>query len=493
MGGTSSATLTLNPSRAGALWVLAFLIALGAAMRFASLGEQSFHHDEVITVARILPGSFTDMLRAVRDYESNPPLYYTLAWGWTKAFGTGEYGLRSLSACFGLATVPVAYAIGAELSNRRAGLIAAALVAVNPMLIWYSQEARCYAVLVFFCAVSLLFFVRALRTRSGADLSLWALGSALALTSHYFAFFAVAIEAAWLLVALRSRWRVVGPAVLAVAAVGLALLPLLIAQVNPAHIGWIEKSLLSTRFYETGVSFLAGETGHVIAEPPRERYALVPAVLIGLGWLLVAARGSLRERRGALIAAAIGLGVVLLSLLAALVGKDYVVERNLLPALLPLGIAAAIGFAGERTRRVGLVLATILCVYWVGFGIRVTEEANLQRPDFRAVVDHLGRPPWTRAIVSWKLAAGPVAFYLGDHAKRTYSGGTDLREVDVISKPTVGTPSGMPGGFHQIARFRLDRLTLTRYLSPRTRDLEYYQLKKIRTGFGKGAVVITNP
>ena len=86
-----------------------------------------------------------------------------------------------------------------------------------------------------------------------------------------------------------------------------------------------------------------------------------------------------------------------------------------------------------------------------------------------------------------------MAFYLGDHAKRTYSGGTDLREVDVISKPTVGTPSGMPGGFHQIARFRLDRLTLTRYLSPRTRDLEYYQLKKIRTGFGKGAVVITNP
>ena len=172
-------SLTLNPSRAGALWVLAFLIAIGAAMRFASLSEQSFHHDEVITVARILPGGFIDMLKAVKEYESNPPLYYTLAWGWTKAFGTGEFGLRSLSACFGLATVPVAYCVGAELSSRRAGLIAAALVAVNPMLIWYSQEARSYAVLVFFCAVSLLFLVRALRTHSGADLSLWALSSAL--------------------------------------------------------------------------------------------------------------------------------------------------------------------------------------------------------------------------------------------------------------------------------------------------------------------------
>jgi mannosyltransferase len=486
-------TLTLNPSRAGALWVLAFLIAIGAAMRFASLGEQSFHHDEVITVARILPGSFTDMLRAVRDYESNPPLYYILAWGWTKAFGSGEFGLRSLSACFGLATVPIAYCIGAELSSRRAGLIAAALAAVNPMLIWYSQEARSYAVLVFFCAVSLLFFVRALRTRSGADLSLWALGSALALASHYFAFFAVAIEGAWLLVALRSRLRVVLPAVVAVAAVGLALMPLLMAQVNPTHIGWIEKSPLSTRFFETGVSFLAGETGHVIAEPPRERYALVPAILIGLGWLLVAARGSFRERRGAMIGATVGLAVALLSLLAALIGKDYVVERNLLPALLPLGIAAAIGFGSRRASRIGLLLAALLFVYWAGFGIRVTQVANLQRPDFRAVVDDLGHPPWPRAIVSWKLAAGPVVFYLRDHAHRIYSGGTPLREVDVISKPTVGPPTGVPGGFRQIARVRLDRLTLTRHLSTRNRDLPFYRLDKIRTGFGKAAVVITGP
>ena len=181
-------------------------------MRFASLDVQSYHHDEVITAMRVIPGSFGDMLHAVKTSESNPPLYYVLAWGWAKAFGTGEVGLRSLSALFGAATVPLGYCIGAELASRRAGLIAAALVAVNPMLIWYSQEARSYALLVFFCAASLLFFARALRTRSGRDLALWALASALALCSHYFAVFAVGIEALWLLVALRSRWRVVLPA-----------------------------------------------------------------------------------------------------------------------------------------------------------------------------------------------------------------------------------------------------------------------------------------
>ena len=138
--------------------------------------------------------------------------------------------------------------------------------------------------------------------------------------------------------------------------VGLALVPLILAQVNPTHIGWIEGSPLSSRFFQTGVSFLAGETGHVIAEPPRERYALLPAILIGVAWLLVAIRGTARERRGALLGATVGIGVALLSLVAALAGKDYVVERNLLPALLPLCIAGAIGFGVERASRLGLLL-----------------------------------------------------------------------------------------------------------------------------------------
>jgi mannosyltransferase len=485
--------LSLTPSRAGAVWALAFLVALGAAMRFASLGEQSFHHDEVITVARVIPDGFIHMLREVKSSESNPPLYYVLAWSWAKAFGTSEFGLRSLSALFGLATVPIAYCIGAELSSRRTGLIAAALVAVNPMLIWYSQEARSYALLVFFCAVSLLFFARALRTRSGRDLWLWALASALALCSHYFAFFAVAVEAVWLLVAMRSSWRRLLPPLTFVGLTGLALVPLILAQINPTHVGWIEESPLSSRFFQTGVSFLIGETGHVIAEPPREHYALVPAILIAAAWLIAAVRGTERELRGTLLVIVVGIGVLLLALLAALVGKDYVVERNLLPALLPLGIAAAIGFGAERARRLGTLLAGGLCVYWVGFGIHVTQTPNLQRPDFRAIVEELGPPHRPRAIVSWKLAAVPVRFYLHGHSERVYSGATPLREIDVISKSIGGGPTGVPRAFHEIARVRFNRLTLTRYVSNRVHEVPFYKLGHIHTGFGKVSVVANAP
>lgn len=485
--------MTLTPTRSGALTVLAALTALGVAARFASLGVQSFHHDEVITAARVIPGSFTDMLHEVKKSESNPPLYYALAWGWAKAFGTGEFGLRSLSALFGAATVPVVYCIGAELSNRRAGLIAAALVAVNPMLIWYSQEARSYALLAFFCAVSLYFFVRALRTREGRDLALWALGSGLALCSHYFAVFPVGIEALWLLVALRSRWRAVLPAIASVAVVGLALLPLIDAQVNPTHIGWIDFTPLYTRFFQTGISFLIGETGHVIAEPPRERYALLPVILAAASLLLLAVRGSAKERRGGVIGLVVGLGVAVLALGAALVGKDYVVERNLLPALVPLVVVVGIGLAVDRARRLGLLLAVVLCAYWVAFDVHVTQTPNLQRPDFREITDALGPPRVPRAIVTWKLAADPVRFYLRDHSTRVFSGETPMREIDVISKSTVGQPEGVPRRFHPVARVRFERLTLTRYMSSRIRQIPYYALRDVRTGFGVNAVVADGP
>jgi mannosyltransferase len=482
---------TPSTARVAVLWALAGLTALGITVRFASLGLQSYHHDEVITAMRVIPGSFKDMLHRVKTSESNPPLYYVLAWGWAKAFGTGEFGLRSLSALFGAATVPVGYLIGRQLATRRAGLILAALIAVNPMLIWYSQEARSYALLVFFCALSLFFFARALNSGRGRDLGFWALASALALCSHYFAVFAVAIEAIWLLVALRTRWRAVLPALGAVGAVGLALLPLANAQTNPTHIGWIENSPLGERFWETAVSFLVGETGHVIAEAPRERYALVPLVLIGLALILVALRGERRERRGAVLGLVLGLGVGALTAVAALAGKDYVVERNLLPALVPLLGAVAIGFAVSGARRFGLLLAVALCAYWLAFDVHVTQTPNLQRPDFRTVTDELGPPGGRRAIVTWKLAADPVRYYLHDQALRMYGGKERISEVAVLSKPLVtGQPVKLPPSFHQVGRVRADRLTLITYFSKRPVRIPFHTLRDLPTGFGHNAVLL---
>ena len=153
---------------------VARITLLAAAVRLLGLDAKGFWEDEASTVL-LLKEDLGRMLAGVADGERAPYLYYLLAWPWTRLFGDGEVGLRSLSVLFGAATVPVAYLAARELISRRAGVVVAALVATNPILVWYSQEGRTYALFVLLSALALYFFARALRDPSPRCLALWAL------------------------------------------------------------------------------------------------------------------------------------------------------------------------------------------------------------------------------------------------------------------------------------------------------------------------------
>ena len=165
---------------------------------------------------------------------------------WARVFGYGEAGLRSLSALAGVATVPVAYAAARKLISTRAGLIAAALTACNPLLIWYSQEARSYSLLVLLTAAALLAFAHARANPTPRALIAWTIISGLALATHYYALLAIVPQAAWLLAAHR-RNRAVQIAFGAVAACGLALIPLAISQNGTGNANWIAPIPLGSR------------------------------------------------------------------------------------------------------------------------------------------------------------------------------------------------------------------------------------------------------
>src|SRR5438309_2776395 len=109
--------------RARHLQLLAGIVVAGALLRFATLDVQSYWLDEAATVNLMRKG-FGGMISGVVSGESTPPLYYIVAWVWAKLFGTGEVGLRSLSALFGTLTIPVAYVLGRRAAGIRAGLIA---------------------------------------------------------------------------------------------------------------------------------------------------------------------------------------------------------------------------------------------------------------------------------------------------------------------------------------------------------------------------------
>src|SRR5256714_3005934 len=187
---------------------LLVLIVVGAgAIRFVGIGSQSMWYDEVATT-RDVAGGIGGLWARVRDVESSPPLYFALATLWTRMFGDGDAAIRSLSALAGTATVPIVYLIVRELGQGRGvAQIAALLTAVNPFLVWYSQEARPYALFAFFGAVSLLCLARALHRGSTRDLALFGLAAGATIATHYFGVFLVGPELLVLAVARFRSWR----------------------------------------------------------------------------------------------------------------------------------------------------------------------------------------------------------------------------------------------------------------------------------------------
>jgi mannosyltransferase len=486
-------------ARSRTFWIVVGLTVFAAVLRFATLGVQSYHHDEIVTASRILRDGFWQAMDAVGFSESAPPLYYAIAWLWTQVTGTGEVGLRSVSALAGIATVPVAFLLGAELSSRRAGIMAAALVAVNPMLVWYSQEARGYALFVLLSAVSLLYFVRALDHGRRRDSVGWGIASALALATHYFAAFPIAAEALWL---LRRRGRETGgafPGLWITAAAGLLLAPLLVHQASFAHAEWISNFSLWHRLWETGLTFALGETGDIIARTEHPLLMIVPALAAIAGLVLVLTRGSGRERRAARTPLTLAAVTVLVPLVIGLLdsSKDYVLARNLLPALVPLLVALAVGFSLPSARRRGAALATILIAYSLGFSVWASLSPALQRPNWESVADAIGEPTVPRAVVTWTLGEASLRYYLSTGSIQVQpSDGFKwwVGEIDFISDgPAPPPPARIFGtGLREVSYERVGRLYVRRFATPgaELRPLRLRTIRDAKLGFRSNGVLL---
>lgn len=483
-------------NRSRAFWIVAGLTLLGAVIRFATLELQAYHHDEIVTASRLLRTTFWHAMDAVGFSESAPPLYYALAWLWTQVTGNGEVGLRSLSALAGVLTIPVAYFVGRELRDRHAGLLAAALVAFNPMLVWYSQEARSYALLVLFCTLSLLFCVRALQGGGRRDFTWWGVFSALALATHYFAVFPLVAE---VLLLWRRRGRAMLPGLWILGGAAALLAPLAYHQMSQGHAEWIGKFSLGHRLGETAVTFVVGETGDIIGRVEQPGPALLPLALVLAAFVLLAVRGRGDERRAAAIPLAVGGAAILVPLLLAVGpgGKDFVLARNLLPALVPLLLAVAVALTVQRARLLGTGIAALLCVYSLGFSIWASASPELHRPDWEAVAERLGEPDGPRATVTWIIGEAPLRYYLSTGAIQVKpSEGYDwlVRELNFVSLGEAPPPPRrlMGPGFRETAYEQVGELYIRRYRVPGP-ELVPLQLKTLRyaeTNFRNNGVLL---
>ncbi len=161
-----------------AVWLAVIIVVLliATAVRLHLLGTQSLWNDEGSAYVQATR-TFTEIAEnAGRDIH--PPGYYWMLAVWRTLTGSSEFALRSLSAFAGIITVALTFALGRRLYDPGAGAVAALIVALNTFSIYYSQEARMYALLALWAAASMWAFVGLMQTDSHRQ---WRWAAALAL------------------------------------------------------------------------------------------------------------------------------------------------------------------------------------------------------------------------------------------------------------------------------------------------------------------------
>lgn len=365
MKAPSAAPAALSPRRLAEAIALGLILLLAAGLRFHRIDAQSLWYDEGNS-ARIAERSIQLILEGAAG-DIHPPLYYLVLSLWRGLFGAGETALRGLSAVSGIGLVGLAWWLGRRLFGIRAGLAAAALLAVSPFAVYYSQEARMYALLAVWAALASAWIVTLALpgpstpsagsgTGSGQvrwpGAALYALATAAGLYTHYAYPFvmvaqAVALAIAWALspgrtVLIRQPRALLAWALANAAAIALFApwLPIAVRQI----VGWS----VAPQDYVLGPAVLDAlrwvVAGRTLSLPEAALPLFAFAALAALGL----AAGPAEARRRALIPLALLAAPFVLLFIFKLYRESYL--KFLLVCALPLAVLAGRSVAVLSTR-----------------------------------------------------------------------------------------------------------------------------------------------
>lgn len=136
---------------------LILLTLVAFAIRLINLGKLNLWLDEGVTAGSIHQG-LSFIIRDSFTAEPTPPLYNILMYYWGQVFGDSEFCLRFPSAIFGALSISLVYLIGKKYVSKEVGILSATLIIGNPFYLYYSQEARAYALFSFLALASIYYF-----------------------------------------------------------------------------------------------------------------------------------------------------------------------------------------------------------------------------------------------------------------------------------------------------------------------------------------------
>lgn len=402
------------------LALLALVIALGAYLRFDALGAPSYWLDEVLGQQLTSEALAQPWWRWLTGFEAeHGPLYYATQAA-SRVAGSDEFAGRLAAALFGLATIPLVAVTSSQFAVREpqqkdeewpgsslwrpatCALTASALLALSPFHIYYSREARPYALLMLLTAALLMLLVR------GAS---WRPVSAVLVAMLYTSAVAAPIVAASAIAALFSRRRT---AALPHVVIGTAFL--LLYRRPPGETPGVPFQTMDFDFFATVLrSFTVSASG--ADANGRTVIALSAFAVLGSVVLLR------RSRHAALMVLSMTVLPVAFAVAALKITGHWFALRYIGPGLIGFvmlagaGISAAAMFA-VRQRAFAFGLALLV----VGATARETWGAARREPfqklDWRGITARIARyaqrgdvliaaEPWTGIILDHYMARQP--------------------------------------------------------------------------------------
>ncbi len=143
--------------------LLLSLIGVGLLLRLPNL-RLGLWRDEGSTYFDALPESWAEVIRTTIYSELNPPGFFLLMHQWMQWFGSQEVVFKIPSLIFGVLLIPAIYWLGRACYSHQTGLMAAAIATFSPEAIYYSQEARPYALTTLLCCLTVTLYYKTLQS-----------------------------------------------------------------------------------------------------------------------------------------------------------------------------------------------------------------------------------------------------------------------------------------------------------------------------------------
>lgn len=181
--------------------ILIGFFIVGAILRLWDITEHSYWIDELYSAARAIPEK--DLLDVYYwGPEPHPPAHYILLWISYNLFGYHEIVGKLISAIAGTLCIPAIYFLGKTMFSKGVGFNAAILLTITPALIYYSQEARAYELLVLFSILSSYFFLLIQDKRTYFYTFLYLISSIFLINLHFYGIWIFAAQVVFISISL---------------------------------------------------------------------------------------------------------------------------------------------------------------------------------------------------------------------------------------------------------------------------------------------------